>query len=216
MPSGFQPRSDLWSLRCQGDGWLSLQGCPGTYACRGSAPVRSLLGLSGGVMPPLLCPLLRCLFRPASASLRLAQAAPSPRGRSERQVEFATVRKRRSTLNRLAKAKCDRRRCGTGGPRRQSSANPRSKWRPLRRCRLPLWKTASPAHEIAPPPDNTLSGAAVSVAFSTRHLLIRHYIRATRRSHICLARPALLPDRKRGWSWPTRNTFPFAAPANTI
>jgi len=42
----------------------------GAYASRGSAVWRSLKGLSGGVMPPLLCPLLLCLPELSSAGLR--------------------------------------------------------------------------------------------------------------------------------------------------
>jgi hypothetical protein len=39
-------------------------------------------------------------------------------------------------------------------------------------------QTAGTMLESDGAPDNTLSGGSVSVAFSTRHLLIRHYIRA--------------------------------------
>src|SRR3954453_20043409 len=60
---------------------------------------------------------------------------------------------------------------------------------------LVLWITGAAPPKIPPPPDNTLSGACVSVAFSPRHLVIRHYIWATAGAVPCFARSALPPYR---------------------
>ena len=105
MPSGVMPRSDLWSLRCQGGRQAKSAGLPGHLGLPRLRASAEPVGLSGGVMPPLLLsiaplPLPTGIRDPASS-----QAAPSPRGRSERPVELATWKRQWSTLNRLREAK---------------------------------------------------------------------------------------------------------------
>jgi hypothetical protein len=184
MPSGCQPRSDLWSLRCQGERLAKSAGLPGHFM-PAAAPRRC--GASwdcpvGSSFAPLFVAL--CLFRPASAYLPGAGGAFATRA-IRKTAGVCNHGKRRSTLNRLAgqnvivcgafeAAPVDR-----NGPSPRAMRDSHERLRRLAGGDAVLSpQTAGTMLESDGAPDNTLSGGSVSVAFSTRHLLIRHYIRA--------------------------------------
>jgi hypothetical protein len=209
MPSGNQAAirlvvSTMWGFERLA--WFTERS--GTYARRGSALLaRSLLRLSGGVMLRSLsvAPYARSNRRPRAGILvpaavclagdrkDAADSAPAGKKRqpltgSQYQNVIGDVQSAigcaRTDLRLASRTFVPRRMAARSGVSRTGRRPPISCWPDLGRVRRVQLRRATELLAIEPvaidgAPDTTLSGAAVSVAFSSRHIVPTHYIWVT-------------------------------------